>query len=509
MDGAVGVAERAGVDTGFVDRLFAARVTEVESAAFARQPVEVIAFTLLAIQARLGEAKPAAGPNTPSGAVPPYEKPAAQAKTRGRKRGGRNGHPGSRRASPVTADRTRHQRLDHCPDCGTKLRPTGETRERISEDIPENLKPVVTKDILHRDYCPQCRKRVEPKPPDLLPRCTLGNRTLVFSGLLHFSQGLTISQIVDTFNFHLRLKITPGGLVQMWHRLGEVLRPWYEEIHEHCLEGAKLHADETGWRVAGETQWLWCFANDHTAYYMIDRSRGSPALQKFFTRYFDGTLITDFWSPYDAIACADQQKCWPHLLRDAASVDEKSSGDLEWSSFCRRLVGVYRDAKKLHVRRPSTCANAAGTACANPVGTACVHPAAAAQLSAEHYELSIHRLEARLIQLGTESWTHPDAQRLSKRLLKYSEQLLTFLRYDNVTSDNNPGERAIRPAVMIRKTSYANQSQQGATTQSILMTIFRTLRLRGQQPIDTLLAALATYNQAARLPPFPETPSDG
>ncbi|MFV0443662.1 MAG: hypothetical protein ACK5Q5_08825, partial [Planctomycetaceae bacterium] len=40
---------------------------------------------------------------------------------------------------------------------------------------------------------------------------------------------------------------------------------------------------------------------------------------------------------------------------------------------------------------------------------------------------------------------------------------------------------------MIRKTSYANQSEQGATTQSMLMTIFRTLRLRNQQPIDTIL----------------------
>lgn len=34
---------------------------------------------------------------------------------------------------------------------------------------------------------------------------------------------------------------------------------------------------------------------------LIDRSRGSPALQKFFTRAPEGTLITDFWSAYDAV----------------------------------------------------------------------------------------------------------------------------------------------------------------------------------------------------------------
>jgi transposase len=477
------------VDGDFVDRFLAARVTEEESRRFARQPVEVIAFTLLAIQSRIGDARPAAGPNTPSSAIPAYEKPSpgesgtAKSGKKGRKRGGQKGHSGRRRQRPPAPDRVRDHQLADCPQCGTPLKPTGETRERLSEDIPEDLKPVVTQDLIHRDYCPNCKKRVEPKPPDLLPRCTLGNRTLVFSALLHFLQGLTLSQIVDTFNFHLRLKITSGGLAQMWHRLAEVLRPWYDEIHEHCLEGAKLHADETGWRVNGETHWLWCFANDQTAYYMIDRSRGSPALNQFFTRYFDGTLISDFWSPYDAIACADQQKCWPHLLRDVAAVDEKFPHDPEWASFCRRLVGVYRDAKRLHATR----------------GTA----------EEDAYELAIHRLEGRLIALGTQTWTHADAKRLAKRLRKYSETLLTYLWHDEVASDNNAGERAIRPAVMIRKNSYANQSSRGARTQSVLMTIFRTLRLRGLQPIDTILAALATYNHTGTLPPLPRTASDG
>ncbi|MFV0442937.1 MAG: IS66 family transposase, partial [Planctomycetaceae bacterium] len=102
----------------FVDRFLAARVTEAESAAFIRQPSEVVIFTLLAIQARLGDVKPAAGPNTSSGAVPPYEKPAAKQKQGKQRRGGQQGHPGSRRPPPVTPDRTREQRLSRCPRAG-------------------------------------------------------------------------------------------------------------------------------------------------------------------------------------------------------------------------------------------------------------------------------------------------------------------------------------------------------------------------------------------------------
>ncbi|MFV0443908.1 MAG: hypothetical protein ACK5Q5_10085 [Planctomycetaceae bacterium] len=64
MDGAAATVERGRVDTEFVDRFLAARVTEAESAAFIRQPSEVVIFTLLAIQARHGDAKPARVPRS-------------------------------------------------------------------------------------------------------------------------------------------------------------------------------------------------------------------------------------------------------------------------------------------------------------------------------------------------------------------------------------------------------------------------------------------------------------
>lgn len=477
MDGSATLQTPA-IDALFVDRFLRGEVDEAESRRLVTGDPEIAAFTLLAIQQRLAAAAQAQGPHTPSGAVPPYEKPTPRPKKSKRKRGAQNGHPGRRRQAPPEPDRVRELQLDACPDCGGQLKRTGETRERFSEDIPEDLKPVITKDVIHRDWCPACRKRVEPKPPDLLPRATLGNRTLVLAALLHFLQGLTLSQIVDTFNFHLRLKITAGGLVQMWHRLAEIMYAWYEEIHQQSLSGSKLHADETSWRVSGRTHWLWCFASDDLCYYMIDRSRGSPALQKFFTRYFEGTLISDFWSPYDAVLCADRQKCWPHLLRDAAAVDEKHSDNPEWKSFARRLTGVYRDAKKLHSRRTS--------------------------MAEADYDLAVLRLEGRLTNLAVEDWNHADARRLSKRLAKYGDQLLTFLWYDEVPSDNNAGERAIRPAVMIRKNSYANQSERGALTQSVLMSVFRTLKLRRQQPLDAILAALGEYNRTGKLPPLPK-----
>ena len=60
----------------------------------------------------------------------------------------------------------------------------------------------------------------------------------------------------------------------------------------------------------------------------------------------------------------------------------------------------------------------------------------------------------------------------------------------HVPFDNNTAERAIRPAVIIRKNSYGNRSQRGADCQAVLMSIFRTLKQRGHDPIRTVLHAL-------------------
>jgi transposase len=62
----------------------------------------------------------------------------------------------------------------------------------------------------------------------------------------------------------------------------------------------------------------------------------------------------------------------------------------------------------------------------------------------------------------------------------------------------------------MRKISQQNRSDKAAHTQEILMTVFRTLKLRGYDPIKTVVDALSTYLESGKLPPFPEVkPSDG
>ena len=456
-------------------------LSEEQARAIVAQGAEVAVFAILELSKRLAQqqGKTAAEshqtPSTPSGMKPPYQKPPA--KSRKRRPGAKRGHPGSRRQIPERVDWQTEHRADRCPDCGGRLKRCQETRTRYTEDIPE-VQPEVTEHTIHRDWCPKCRKKVEPPVADALPGSTLGNRVLVLSAWLHYGLGNTLSQIVEVFNFHLQLKLTPGGLVQMWYRLQAILYTWYEQIQQHALRSAVLFADESGWRVDGKTHWLWCFTTRNLTFYMIDRSRGSPALRKFFIEEFAGTLVTDFWGAYNAVACALRQTCLAHLLRELEHTEKYKSPGKHWPAFAKKLRRLLGDAIRLWRRQD--------------------------ELSAATYASRRARLAARLDELIDTPWEDAHAKRLVKRFRRHRNDLFTFLDQPGVPFDNNTAERAIRPAVIIRKNSYGNRSQRGADCQAVLMSVFRTLKQRGHDPIRTIIDALATYLTTGQLPPLPE-----
>jgi len=414
-------------------------------------------------------------PSCPSGQKPPYEK--AGPKGRKKKPGRKQGHAGSCRQSPDHVDRTEEHRADHCPDCGHPLKRCQGTRCRHIEDIPEGVRVEVTRHIIHRYWCPACRKRVEPVVPDALPNATIGNRLLVMSAWLHFALGNTISQILSVFNFHLQFNVTPGGLVQMWHRLAEILESWYQEIAEEIVQAGVLHADETGWRVNGRTHWLWCFTNHASTLFTIERSRAGPVVLKFITEYFDGVLVSDFWGAYNVLTCA-KQKCLVHLLRDLERVEKYKDTGADWARFAKKIRRLVRDAIRLRKRMDT--------------------------LDAATYESRYHRIEKRLQLLIETVWTNQEARRLIKRLRRHQHELFTFLLERDVPFENNFAERTIRQAVIMRKNSYNNRSNRGAVTQATLMSVLTTLKQRNLNPVKTLEQALRLYTKTGQLPTLSE-----
>jgi len=66
---------------------------------------------------------------------------------------------------------------------------------------------------------------------EALPNSSIGNGLLVLSAWLHFALAATISQILACL-FSPSVQDVGRRLVQMWHRLSDILWSWYEEILE-------------------------------------------------------------------------------------------------------------------------------------------------------------------------------------------------------------------------------------------------------------------------------------
>jgi transposase len=453
-------------------------LTAEEARAIYAQGEEAVIFALLELAAQLrrsqGQCASVSSPATPSGMKPIHQKP--NTPRRRKKPGRKAGHEGVRRPPPEAVQEHKDHRAACCPHCQGPLRRCAESRVRYTEDIPANLQPVVTEHTIHRDWCPHCKKSVEPRLPDALPGGQIGNRVLALSAWLHYGQGQTLDHIVEVFNCHLHFKLTAGGLVQQWYRLQEILYPWYEQIHAESLDAAVLNADETGWRVNGKGHWLWCFSTPQTTCYLIDRQRGRPVVARFFRKAFRGTLVTDFWGPYNAVVCSARQVCLAHLLRDLEHVERYKSPSPQWAPFAKKLRRLVGDAIRL-----SRCEDR----------------------TVPEYVRRRDRLHTRLDELIGRPWKDKQAKRLLKRFRRHRGDLLTFLNDPAVPFDNNAAERAIRPAVIIRKNSYGNRSPRGADTQAVLMSIYRTLKQRGHDPLKTITDALAQYLTTGKLSGLP------
>jgi hypothetical protein len=218
---------------------------------------------------------------------------------------------------------------------------------------------------------------------------------------------------------------------------------------------------------------------------MIDESRGREALNEFFTEAYRGVLIHDFWRPYEHVLLeegGEHQCCLVHLLRELDHIDKDSlphkppDHAQEWTRFVKMLRRLIRDGIRLRRREGFT---------------------------PEKQKSRIVCIDQRLMALAQAEYADPDARRLGARLRRHADQMFTFLDRPQASWENNFAERQVRPAVILRKNSQCNRSERGAATQAVLMSVYRTLKLRGHDPRAAIENALRTYAATGSTPPLP------
>lgn len=407
-------------------------------------------------------AKSQAQPTTPSGAIPPYQKP--NRKKRKKKPGRKKGHPGAGRRTPDRIDAIVPHHISVCPRCNGAVKETGTPRKRVIEEVPREPSRATEHQIFH-GWCPHCQKMVEPKITVALPKSMIALSNIVEAAWLHYVVGMSLSNLVKHFK-HRGLRITAGGLTQAFVRLAQLLKPGYDQILDRVKASAVLHADETSWRISGLTHWLWYFGTSLWSYYVIDRHRGSEVVRRVLGSILSGILICDFWAAYSFLEALAKQRCMFHLFTELEKVDLRNHSP-GWAWFRARLYRILRDAIQL--------------------------AAANQKLDAGTYARRKALIHRRLDELIHWPLLDRDARRLVKRLKRHRAELFVFLDHPNTVSPyNNHAEQQMRTPVLTRRVSHGNRSATGAETQAILLSLFRSFELQHNNPIEAILRLAET-----------------
>ncbi len=91
---------------------------------------------------------------------------------------------------------------------------------------------------------------------------------------------------------------------------------------------------------------------------------------------------------------------------------------------------------------------------------------------------------------------------MCREILKVESALWTTVRVKGVEPMNNAAERAVRHAVLWRKTSFGTQSRRGSDLEERILTTVATLRIQGRNVLEYVTGACrsALHGRAAPSP---------
>lgn len=404
---------------------------------------------------RQAEAGPFASA-TPSSKVPVKANTAPeQTKKQG---GARPGHPGHGRTAVAAAEAARVVAVAvesaHCPKCGTGLTEKGWRERTVWECQPVVVERLVYR--LQKKHCQRCQRTLQAQAPGVLPKSLFGNQLSAHILTSHYLQGEPLGRISDRLGLHV------GSLLEMAHRVGRFFGGVVKHLSGEYREAAVRHADETTWRTDGQSGYAWLFSTDDLSIFLFRRSRAAAVAKEVLgDSPLAGVLVVDRYHAYNKAPCA-LQYCYAHLMRDIEDLQKEFAAEAEVQCFTAALIPLL--AQAMHLR--------------------------AQAISDRQYYRQARRLKAQILKVVEAEARHPAVRRWQDIFHEKANRLYHWVESRAVPAENNRAERELRPTVIARKVSFGSQSEAGAKTREILLSLLATLKKRGTQPAQQLKAVL-------------------
>ena len=401
-----------------------------------------------ALQAKLTQQERGAkeqpfGSSTPSSKI--LIKPNAKEDKRLLRGGGKPGHVGHGRQaiSPDQADRVeRIKTVDVCPDCGTPLINRGSRSRTVVDCKPLTKEKVVLR--LEKKRCPKCHRNVEASSAGVLPKCKYGNNLLAHIAVEHYVHGTTLGQLEK------RLGIGYGSLVAGLHFLARQFAKVPDRLIKEYRRALVKHADETGWRNDGYNGYGWLYATSDMSIFRFRATRSAAVVREVLgTAKLPGVLVVDRYNAYNQVPCRIQY-CYAHLLRNVQDLEDEFPDNEEIRRFVATLAPLLASAMSLR-RLP---------------------------LSKRQFRRQARQIKHAIQKIINANAQHPAIQGIQNIFREKSHRLFHWAEDPVIPADNNLAERELRPLVIARKLSFGSQSDSGAKTREILMTVLLTLKKR-------------------------------
>ena len=233
-------------------------------------------------------------------------------------------------------------------------------------------------------------------------------------------------------------------------RAAEIYRGAYEEIKGTLLHGKLIHADETQMSTKGSNGYVWVFTSMEEVIYLWSANREGRVAEEFL-RGFHGVLVSDFYSAYDSISCA-QQKCLIHLIRDL----NEDVLDEPFNEEMKTLVREFAELLKPIIE------------------------------TIDRYGLKSHFLKKHKVQaarfydrLGKREYDTELARRAKERFRRCQEKLFTFLDHDGIPWNNNNAEHAVKTFAALRNLIEPHSTESSIHDYLVLLSICQTCEYRG------------------------------
>ena len=396
-------------------------------------------------------------------------KPKSDPKRPGRKKGSDYGSRAFRTVPDHVDEEIPVPLPKKCPDCGGRVIHDN-TKPQFQEDIVRQT--MVRRFDVETGHCTDCGEHVQGRHPlqtsDALgaAQVQVGPEALTLAAHLIKQMGISHERAGQILEWGYGLRVSRSALCRAMTRLGKKAEPTYQGLQMAVRQSPVNQLDETGWRVAAHLEWLWVCVNAEVTVYAILPGRGFAQAASILGEDYSGFLGHDGWQPYYRFANAFHQTCLSHLIRRCRDMLETASA---WAArFPQTVLESLLEGLDLRDRYQRQ------------------------EISWHGLNVATGRLEAHIDRWLAKTFRDPANRRLAKHLRHEQPWLFTFLHCPGIEATNNAAERALRPAVVARKTWGGNRTENGAKTQQILISVLTTCHQQGKDSFDRVVELLRT-----------------